>query len=58
MRATTVMQNAAIILGLMLCGALMGVLVVMAIDPACGPSGIEQAECATEIMRDLHPGRR
>lgn len=53
-----VMQNAAIIAGLLLCGAFMGVLVVMALDPDCGPSGYDQTACAAEIARDLTPGRR
>ena len=57
-RMSVVMQNVGIISGLMLIGALMGVLFVMAIDPACGPSGTQQLECGTQILEDLLPGRR
>ena len=55
---SVVMQNAGIIAGLLLCGAFMGILVVMALDPDCGPSGADQTACGAEIVRDLTPVRR
>lgn len=57
-KLSVVLQNASIIAGLLLCGALMGVIVVMMIDPDCGPSGYDQTACAGEIVRDLKPGAR
>lgn len=46
-------QNLAIVLGLVAIGACLGVIVVMMLDPDCGPDGASQTACGEEIVRDL-----
>lgn len=51
------MDTIKTVLGLMLVGAVVGVVAVLAADPACGPDGDSQHECAAEVARDLTGGR-
>lgn len=38
-------------------GAAIGLLLILTVDPACGPDGDSQRECAAELARDLTGGR-
>lgn len=44
-------------LGLMVVGALAALVVVIAIDPACGADGDSQRACVADLMLDLTGGR-
>ena len=50
-------DRVAAIIGLLLAGALIGLVLVATLDPACGPTGDEQNECMTEFMTDLMGGK-
>lgn len=42
---------------LILIGTIIGALVVVAVDPGCGPDGDSQRACAAELAEDLGGGR-
>lgn len=51
------LEQVWVVVGLLLVGAVAGVLVVVALDPDCGPGGDEQRDCAADIADDLGGGR-
>lgn len=53
----TIREQVWVAVGLMLVGALVGVLVVVAMDPDCGPDGDSQKACARQVADDLGGGR-
>lgn len=52
-----VWEKLFVAVGLMGIGALAGVIVVMMLDPDCGPDGDSQKACAAEIADDVLGGR-
>lgn len=53
----SILERVLVTVGLLACGAVAGVIVVMMLDPTCGPGGEEQKACAAEIADDLKGGR-
>lgn len=53
----TIREQMWVAVGLVAVGALIGGLVVLMADPACGPDGDSQKACAAELVRDVG-GRR
>lgn len=48
-----IFKTVAVAVGLMAIGAAIGVLVVLMLDPACGPDGKSQRECGAELIDTL-----
>lgn len=47
------LKTAAVAMGLMAIGAAIGVIVVLMLDPACGPDGESQRQCGAELIDTL-----
>lgn len=51
-------EKALVVVGLLLVGAVAGVILLTMIDPACGPLGDDQISCARQLADDLRSGGR